>query len=80
MDKIEKDKGIEPLSFSVEVTGFSSQLSKAPLELSPKFSQQRAARKIWSFVSNPVREQNKGSPLRTPFILVEVFITDLLKT
>ncbi len=34
-------------------TGLSSQLSKGPLDLSPKFSQQQAARKIWSFVSRP---------------------------
>jgi len=37
----------------VEVTGLSSQLSDSPLDCSPKFSQQVAARKIWSFVSSP---------------------------
>ena len=35
------------------ITAFSSQLSKGPMDLSPKFSQQQAARKIWSFVSLP---------------------------
>ena len=43
------------LPYLAPTVGLSSQLSKAPPELSPKFSQQRAARKIWSFVSRPTK-------------------------
>ena len=48
--------------------GLSSQLSKGPPDLSPKFTQQHAARKIWSsflvpFIAGALRGTRTPDPL-----------------